>query len=82
MRQHGHSQRDTSIGGGCLGGALAVSGAGALLGFGFHKTPEIAAQQRWSMSHVTRNGVRLFYTDAGVGEPQLLLVHDWSCDHT
>ena len=65
-----------------FGGALAASGAGALLGFGCHKTPEIAAQQRWSMSHVTRDGVRLFYTDAGVGEPPLLLVHGWSCDHT
>ena len=34
------------------------------------------------MPHVTRDGVKLFYTEAGVGEPPVLLVHGWTCDHT
>jgi pimeloyl-ACP methyl ester carboxylesterase len=34
------------------------------------------------MPHVTRDGVKLFYEEAGVGEPPLLLVHGWACDHT
>ena len=34
------------------------------------------------MPHVTRDGVKLFYAEAGVGEPPILLVHGWTCDHT
>jgi len=29
-----------------------------------------------------RDGVELFYTEAGSGEPPVLLVHGWTCDHT
>ncbi len=32
------------------------------------------------MPYADRNGVRLFYTDAGAGDPPLLLVHGWCCD--
>jgi pimeloyl-ACP methyl ester carboxylesterase len=34
------------------------------------------------MPYVTRDGVKLFYEEAGVGEPPILLVHGWTCDHT
>jgi len=34
------------------------------------------------MPYVTRSGARLFYTDAGSGDPPLLFVHGWCCDHT
>ena len=34
------------------------------------------------MPYATRNGVRLFYTDSGIGEPPLLFVHGWCCDHS
>lgn len=29
-----------------------------------------------------REGISLFYEDAGSGEPPLILVHGWCCDHT
>jgi pimeloyl-ACP methyl ester carboxylesterase len=29
-----------------------------------------------------RNGVALYYEDAGQGDPPILLVHGWCCDHT
>jgi len=31
---------------------------------------------------LNRDGVELFYTEAGSGEPPVLLVHGWTCDHT
>jgi pimeloyl-ACP methyl ester carboxylesterase len=31
---------------------------------------------------LNRNGVELFYAEAGSGEPPVLLVHGWTCDHT
>jgi len=34
------------------------------------------------MQHLTRDGVKLFFAEAGSGEPPLLLVHGWTCDHT
>lgn len=34
------------------------------------------------MPFATYEGVRLFYTDAGSGDPPLLFVHGWCCDHT
>jgi pimeloyl-ACP methyl ester carboxylesterase len=34
------------------------------------------------MSYATRDGVKLYYEEAGVGEPPILLVHGWTCDHT
>ncbi len=34
------------------------------------------------MPHVSREGVALFFEDAGSGAPPLLLVHGWTCDHT
>ncbi len=34
------------------------------------------------MSLVTHNGVKLFYDQAGEGEPPMVLVHGWCCDHT
>jgi pimeloyl-ACP methyl ester carboxylesterase len=34
------------------------------------------------MPYATRDGVRLFYTDAGAGDPPLLFIHGWSCDST
>jgi pimeloyl-ACP methyl ester carboxylesterase len=34
------------------------------------------------MPYANRDGVRLFYSDSGSGEPPLLLVHGWCCDHT
>ena len=34
------------------------------------------------MQHLTRNGVKLFFEDTGSGEPPILLVHGWTCDHT
>jgi pimeloyl-ACP methyl ester carboxylesterase len=29
-----------------------------------------------------RNGVALYYEEAGEGVPPVLLVHGWCCDHT
>ena len=34
------------------------------------------------MAYAVRDGVRLFYTDQGAGDPPLLFVHGWCCDHT
>ena len=34
------------------------------------------------MSRLRRDGVALFYEEAGVGEPPMLLVHGIACDHT
>ncbi len=34
------------------------------------------------MQHLTRDGVKLFFEDTGSGEPPVLLVHGWTCDHT
>ena len=34
------------------------------------------------MQHLNRNGVQLFFEEAGRGDPPLLLVHGWTCDHT
>ncbi len=32
------------------------------------------------MPYTTRDGVRLFYTDSGSGDPPLIFVHGWCCD--
>lgn len=34
------------------------------------------------MPHVELDGLRLYYERAGSGDPELLLVHGWCCDHT
>jgi pimeloyl-ACP methyl ester carboxylesterase len=34
------------------------------------------------MPYATRDGVRLFYTDTGFGDPPLLFIHGWACDST
>lgn len=34
------------------------------------------------MSELARDGVRLWYTEAGSGAPPLLFAHGWCCDHT
>jgi pimeloyl-ACP methyl ester carboxylesterase len=34
------------------------------------------------MAFVEREGVRLFYEESGTGEPPLVLIHGWCCDHT
>ncbi len=34
------------------------------------------------MGWLRRNGVALFYEEAGGGDPPLVLVHGWCCDHT
>ncbi len=34
------------------------------------------------MQHLTRDGVKLFFEDTGSGDPPILLVHGWTCDHT
>jgi pimeloyl-ACP methyl ester carboxylesterase len=34
------------------------------------------------LKHLTRDGVRLGYTQSGTGEPALLFVHGWCCDHS
>jgi len=34
------------------------------------------------MAFANRNGVRLFYANEGKGDPPLLFVHGWCCDHT
>lgn len=31
---------------------------------------------------LNRDGIELFYAEAGTGEPPVLLVHGWTCDHT
>lgn len=35
-----------------------------------------------SLKTATRDGVALRYLDTGAGEPALLLIHGWTCDHT
>lgn len=34
------------------------------------------------MQQLTRDSVKLFYEETGSGDPPLLLVHGWTCDHT
>jgi pimeloyl-ACP methyl ester carboxylesterase len=34
------------------------------------------------MSELVRDGVRLWYTEAGSGDPPLVFAHGWCCDHT
>lgn len=34
------------------------------------------------MSELVRDGVRLWYSEAGTGEPPLVFAHGWCCDHT
>jgi len=34
------------------------------------------------MKHLTRDGVKLGYVEAGSGSPPVVLVHGWTCDHT
>jgi pimeloyl-ACP methyl ester carboxylesterase len=34
------------------------------------------------MSELVRDGVRLWYAASGAGEPPLLFVHGWCCDHS
>jgi pimeloyl-ACP methyl ester carboxylesterase len=34
------------------------------------------------MSYAVRDGVRLYYEEQGDGEPALVFVHGWCCDHT
>ena len=35
-----------------------------------------------ALRFATRNGVRLAYADTGAGDPPLLFLHGWCCDHT
>ena len=35
-----------------------------------------------SLKSVTRDGVSIRYTDAGAGDPPILFVHGWTCNHT
>ena len=34
------------------------------------------------MRQLDRDGVALYYEEAGEGEPPVFLVHGWCCDHT
>lgn len=34
------------------------------------------------MPHLTRDGVRLYYKEAGGGEETMLFIHGWCCNHT
>jgi pimeloyl-ACP methyl ester carboxylesterase len=34
------------------------------------------------MPYLNRDGVKLYYEEAGSGEPPMLLVHGWTCNHT
>ncbi len=34
------------------------------------------------MPNVTRNGLSLYYEQAGNGDPPLVFIHGWCCDHT
>jgi pimeloyl-ACP methyl ester carboxylesterase len=34
------------------------------------------------MATLDRNGTKLFYEEAGDGDPSFVFVHGWSCDHT
>jgi pimeloyl-ACP methyl ester carboxylesterase len=40
------------------------------------------AARRIAMEHLVRDGVSLCYTEQGSGDPPLLFVHGWCCDHT
>src|SRR5262245_37537999 len=34
------------------------------------------------MKKLARDGVALAFDEAGIGQPPMLLVHGWTCDHT
>jgi pimeloyl-ACP methyl ester carboxylesterase len=34
------------------------------------------------MPHLTRDGVKLYYEEAGAGDPAMVFVHGWCCDRT
>jgi pimeloyl-ACP methyl ester carboxylesterase len=34
------------------------------------------------MPYLERDGVKLYYEESGAGEPAMLLVHGWTCNHT
>jgi pimeloyl-ACP methyl ester carboxylesterase len=34
------------------------------------------------MPYLERDGVKLYYEETGTGEPAMLLVHGWTCNHT
>lgn len=34
------------------------------------------------MSHATRDGVSLYYEQEDSGDPPLVFIHGWCCDHT
>lgn len=34
------------------------------------------------MAYATRDGMRMYYEQAGTGSPALVFVHGWCCDHT
>ena len=34
------------------------------------------------MAYATRDGVRMYYEQAGEGAPAFVFVHGWCCDHT
>jgi pimeloyl-ACP methyl ester carboxylesterase len=34
------------------------------------------------MPYLERDGVKLYYEETGAGEPAMLLVHGWTCNHT
>lgn len=34
------------------------------------------------MPHLTRDGVKLYYEEAGAADPAMVFVHGWCCDHT
>jgi pimeloyl-ACP methyl ester carboxylesterase len=40
------------------------------------------ASRRRAMQTLTRDGIRLCYDEAGSGDPPILFVHGWCCDHT
>jgi len=42
----------------------------------------MSAERSQRVESLVRDGVRLAYTEAGQGNPPLLLVHGWCCDHT
>ncbi|MFN8559463.1 MAG: alpha/beta hydrolase [Dehalococcoidia bacterium] len=34
------------------------------------------------MRNTVRDGVTLFYDEEGLGDPPIVLIHGWCCDHT
>lgn len=42
----------------------------------------MSTQTSPELKFATRDGVKLAYVDAGTGDPPLLFVHGWCCDHT